>query len=124
MVKLKVNDVRTFVPSRDFDLSRQFYLALGWRQLYHDDNLALLEIGDSRFYLQNYYQQEWADNFMLHIGVEDAPAWRDRVSALIRTGKFAGVRVDGPKPESYGALVTYVWDPAGILLHFAQWTDD
>ena len=32
--------------------------------------------------------------------------------------------VDGPKQEPYGALVTYVWDPSGILLHLAEWTDD
>jgi hypothetical protein len=26
-----------------------------------------------------------------------------------------------PKHEDYGARVTYVWDPAGVLLHLAEW---
>ena len=30
------------------------------------------------------------------------------------------VRMDA-QYEPYGALVTYVWDPSGVLLHLAQW---
>jgi hypothetical protein len=29
--------------------------------------------------------------------------------------------VAAPKQEPYGACVTYVWDPSGVLLHLAQW---
>ena len=38
-----------------------------------------------------------------------------------RPGSFGGPpRVNPPKEEDYGALVTYIWDPAGVLLHMAQ----
>ena len=101
-----------------------FYLALGWKDLWSDANLMVLEIADSRMYLQNYYAKAWAENFMLHLSVADAGAWYERVSALVDGGGFPGVRGAAPKHETYGALVTYVWDPSGVLLHCAQWDGD
>ena len=82
-----------------------------------------MENADQRFYLQNYYVKEWAENVMLHVSVDDAQAWAQHVSELIAQDRYPGVRVAEPKAEPYGALVTYVWDPSGVLLHFAQWND-
>ena len=49
MSTLKVRDVRTFIGAKDFDASRDFYLALGWRQTYDADDLRVLQLGDHRF---------------------------------------------------------------------------
>ncbi len=57
---------------------------------------------------------------MLHIAVDDAEAWHEHAANVIEDGRFSDCRVDGPREEDYGALVTYVWDPSGVLLHFAQ----
>lgn len=102
-------------------MSKAFYESLGWTLKWGDDDLALLEVADQRFYLQNYYAKEWAENFMLHVTVADAQASYDHVVSLVDSKRFPGVRVGGPKQEPYGALVTYVWDPSGVLLHLAQW---
>lgn len=123
MTASSITDIRFFVPAQDFALSKAFYIELGWTELWSDANLALLENGGHRFYVQNYYAKEFAENCMIHISVDDAAAWHARVAALVAGGHFPGVRVSSPKQESYGALVTYVWDPAGVLLHFAQWTN-
>ncbi|WP_338764762.1 hypothetical protein [Massilia sp. METH4] len=120
-VDLRVGDVRPFVGAADFALSKAFYAALGWAVEYDDDKLALLANGGHRFYLQDYYSKEWVDNTMLHVTVADAHGAHEQVRALLATGRFPGARVAPPKRESYGALVTYVWDPAGVLLHLAQW---
>ena len=122
MINLNIRDIRTFLPAKDFEMSKAFYVALGWELKYTDANLALLENANHRFYIQNYSSKEWAENCMLHITVEDAEACYEQVSALIETGRFAGVRVSKPKQEPYGALVAYVWDPSGVLLHLAEWT--
>ena len=121
MTRLNVTDVRAFVPAKDFVLSKEFYVALGWSLKWGDEHLALLELAGHRFYLQNYYAKEWADNFMLHVTVEDARAWYEHVSSLLAAKGYGDARVKAPKQEEYGALVTYVWDPSGVLLHFAQW---
>jgi catechol 2,3-dioxygenase-like lactoylglutathione lyase family enzyme len=123
MINLNISDVRTFLPAKDYALSKAFYVALGWELKYNDDSLARLENAGHSFYIQNYSSKEWADNCMLHITVADAQSCWQQVSALIETGSFPGVRVSAPKQEPYGALVTYVWDPSGVLLHLAQWTN-
>lgn len=124
MLDLKASDIRPFVPAKDFAVSKDFYTALGWRLKWSDDSLALLENADHRFYLQRYYVKEWAENCVLHVTVEDARFCFERISELIRSGRFPEVRIAGPKQEPYGALVTYVWDPAGVLLHLAEWMPD
>ena len=123
-----ISDIKPFIGSADFDTSRDFYVALGWKLNWQRGNLAELEFGDCRFYLQRYYHKDWCENTMLHISVEDAQAWYEHASSVIESGSFASTesvcRVDPPKKEeAYGALVnltTYVWDPAGVLLHFSQ----
>ncbi|MFK3846512.1 glyoxalase [Stenotrophomonas sp. NPDC078853] len=121
MIDLQATDVRMFLPSRDFALSQAFYEALGCEREWADDNLALFKLGPSRFYLQRGYAKEWAENTMLHVAVQDAAACFNAIRALLDTGKYPGARVALPRSEPYGAQVTYVWDPAGVLLHLAQW---
>jgi hypothetical protein len=119
-MSLAVKDLRCFVPAKDFAVSKAFYVALGCAMEWNDDGLAVMAWAGSRFYLQNYYQKDWAENSMLHLTVADAHAWHAHVSALLAGGAFPGARVAPPKREDYGALVTHVWDPSGVLLHFAQ----
>ena len=120
---LCVTDVRPFIGAKDFDISRAFYEALGWTTDYLDDQLALMTNGAHRFYLQRYYQKDWLENTMLHITVADAAACHAQIAAVLASGAYGEARVAPPKHEDYGALVTYVWDPAGVLLHLAQWDD-
>lgn len=122
MVNLGVRDVRPFLPSQDFAVSKDFYAALGWTVAWSDDQLALMRLVDHHFYLQAYYAKEWAENTMLHITVEDARSCHAQVRRLLDSGRFPGARIAEPRQETYGALVTYVWDPVGVLLHLAQWT--
>ena len=122
MIDLQASDLRTFVPAQDFEVSKDFYLALGCDLEWSDDTLALFALGDRRFYLQRYYVKEWAENCMLHVSVRDAADCFDKIKVLVDSGRFFGGRVAPPKAEPYGALVTYVWDPSGVLLHLAQWT--
>jgi predicted lactoylglutathione lyase len=115
------SDLRVFVPAKDFVLSKSFYTALGWNLNWEDAELAELEICDRRFLLQNFYSREWADNFMIHVSIDDAAAWHDLAESIIATGKYLDAKVSQPARQSYGALVTHLWDPSGVLLHLAQW---
>ena len=119
-----VADVKPFIGSFNFDGSRDFYVALGWKLNWEHDHIAELELGDCRFYLQRYYDKTWCENTMLHVTVDDAQAWYEHARAIIESNSFPSApgepRVEPPKREARGELVTYVWDPAGVLLHFAQ----
>jgi hypothetical protein len=121
MLNLKVADVRAFVPAKDFAISKAFYTALGWKLTEITEKLALIELAEWRFYLQDYYVKEWAENFVIFISVEDAQAWHDHASAALKERSYLDARVWPPKAEEWGALTTYAIDPSGVLIHFAQW---
>ena len=119
-----VHDVRPFVGSRDFDLSRDFYVALGWDVTYDSDDLRVMQLGMHSFYLQKYYQKEWCENTMLHVSVPDLDEWFAFVTKAFDVNRLHEYgRISGePKKESYGR-VFHVWDPGGALIHFAQFAD-
>lgn len=122
MNQLTAIDIKMFVPALNFAQSLGFYEALGWTIKFRadDDSLAELELAGCRFFLQNYYNKEWADNFMIHITVDDVQAWFEHAAKVIASGEYNHARLWEPKEQDYGALVTFVWDPSGVLLHFAQ----
>ena len=114
------NDVKVFVLTQDLELSARFYTALGWRENWRVDGLAELELASSRLDLQAFYAKQWAENFMLYVDVDDAHAWHAHAQAVIETGEFGAARLRPPARQDYGALVTFVWDPVGVLVQFAQ----
>lgn len=118
---MTISDVRPFVPAADFAMLLRFYRAVGWELGYSDDSLAVLARDGHRFYLQDYFVKDWAENMMLHIAVPSAEAWFQFVTDALASGEFGNARVAPPKREPWGATITYVWDPCGVLLHFTQW---
>ena len=121
MVDLNVSDIRPFIGCKDYDTSRDFYVALGWVVAYDSEHIRLLELGGHCFYLQNYYQKEWCDNNMLHISVESVDDWFAYVKGVFSKTRFSKpARYSNTiKDEGYGR-VFHVWDPGGALLHIAQ----
>lgn len=121
---LAVNDIRPFIGAKDFDSSRDFYVALGWKVVYDSESLRVMELGNHRFYLQRYFDKAWCENTMLHVSVEDVDAWYAFAKQRFLEGGLASqARIGGePKDEGY-ARVFYIWDPAGVLLHIAEFAD-
>lgn len=117
-------DLRPFIPAIDFALCKRFYAALGWQVHDVDKGLALVTLGDAQhFYLQDYYVRALAENCMLHLTVDDAAAWHRHVAAQLASGDFGEARVQPPVWQPYGAQVSFVHDPSGVLLHLCQWQD-
>lgn len=110
---------RPFVPARDFGVSRAFYETLGFRKL-HDGEIAIFAIGATSFILQNYYQKEWAENFMMQLVVDDLDAWWRHIESLDLPGRFGVPAPQPPKLQPWGLTIAYVVDPSGVLWHVAQ----
>jgi predicted lactoylglutathione lyase len=117
------NDVKPFVPAKNFNQSIEFYQALGWDLNWQNGGVAEMELAGVCIFLQDFYFKKLAENFMLYINVSDAQAWYDHVASVLESGDYPSARVQEPKKETYGAYVTYVWDPSGVLLHFAEMLD-
>lgn len=111
--------MRPFVPAKDFAVSKRFYETLGFEKVL-DGEVAIFNAGSGGFILQNFYQQEWAENFMMQLLVDDLDAWWAHIQALDLPATFS---VQPPKPpamQPWGLRVAYVYDPCGVLWHVAQ----
>ena len=111
--------MRPFVPTLDFELSKQFYEALGFEKVL-DGEVAIFNVASGGFILQRYYQKEWAENFMLQLMVDDLDLWWSHLQTLDVATRFG---VQAPKPpmmQPWGQRIAYVYDPAGVLWHVAQ----
>jgi uncharacterized glyoxalase superfamily protein PhnB len=117
---MKVADLKAFVPAKDFATSRQFYADLGFEELWASDQIAELQIGAFRFLLQNYYVQSHAENFMMHLMVEDADPWWQHISAAKLAEKYPGIMAKAPAVQPWGLRVLYLSDPSGVLWHIAD----
>ena len=104
----------------DYECSRDFYIAIGFSVNWDQGNLAEMELNGCRFFLQDYYNQDWCNNSMLHMDVIDARAWHARVIEVLNQKAYGAARTKEPVEESYGALVTHIWDPSGVLWHMAE----
>jgi uncharacterized glyoxalase superfamily protein PhnB len=116
----KILDLKAFVPARDFALSRRFYSDLGFTEKWHNDQVAEFEAGDFRFLLQNFYAEGLAENFMMHLQVQDGDAWWKRISAADLKGKYQLHMVRPPALQPWGLRVLYISDPSGVLWHIAD----
>ena len=116
----EIRAFRPFLPSKDFGTSLEFYRAVGFEAYLLGETLAELRLGPHAFLLQGYYVKEWAENTMMHVLVEDVQAWWRHVEPLDLAGRF-GVQPPAPsRAEPWGLTVAYLFDPAGVLWHFAQ----
>jgi catechol 2,3-dioxygenase-like lactoylglutathione lyase family enzyme len=113
-----VQALRPMVPAIDFDTCRRFYVDLGFRPRALDARLVEMELGVFSFILQDYYDKQWADNFVMHVLVTDLDGWWQHIDALDLPSRY-GVRTQAPWPESWG-VVANVTDPSGVLWRFTQ----
>ena len=110
---------RPFVPAKDFKLSKSFYEALGFQKL-SDGQVAIFGIGATSFILQNYFQKEWAENFMMQLMVDDLDAWWSHIEALDLPARFGVPKPKPPAVQPWGLRIAYLVDPSGVLWHIAQ----
>ena len=114
MSNMNTIEVKAFVPARDFDLSKRFYQDLGFDLAWSSEALAYLRCGPASFLLQDFYRQEHADNFMMHLLVEDVDAWWRHVQAAGLIAKY-GVRAEPPADRPWGIRDFVIIDPTGVL---------
>jgi uncharacterized glyoxalase superfamily protein PhnB len=109
-----------FVPARDPELSRQFYVDLGFTINWSNEQIAELQIGSFRFLLQTFYVAEHAGNFMMSLAVEDADAWWAFIERNEIQKKYPGIMSRPPAMQPWGIRVLYLSDPSGVLWHITD----
>ena len=110
---------RPFLPTKDLDLSKRFYQAIGFATLL-DGEVAILQVGSSSFILQRFYNEEWAANCMMQLMVDDVDAWWAHITRLDLPKRFGVSAPRAPAVQPWGLRVLYLTDPTGVLWHIAQ----
>lgn len=113
-----VSAMRPMVPAKDFDVSKRFYIELGFQPRPLTDRLVEMQLGVFSFILQAYYVREWADNFVVHITVSDVGLWWNHIVSLDLPARY-GVKILPPEPQGW-AVVAGTTDPSGVLWRFAE----
>jgi hypothetical protein len=113
-----VRAMRPIVPAKDFDISRRFYVELGFQPRPLTDRLVEMQLGVFSFILQAYYECEWADNFVVHVTVSDVGLWWKHIVSLDLPARY-GVKIQAPQSQGW-AVVAGVTDPSGVLWRFAE----
>ncbi len=116
---LSIKDFKVYMPAKDFELSKRFYTALGFTMSPGWGGTADFELNGCRFRLQDYYVEDWANNFMVVMRVDDVQAWHAHARQIADSGEFDDVRVSPPETVN-GSVVLHVVDPTGVLLVFVQ----
>ncbi len=124
MDNLKVNNLTTFLPAKDFKLCCKFYEDLGFEKT--------VDIGDSHryekdgfgFWLKDYYVKEYADNTMLCLYVADVTSWFEHLKNLDLHNNYNGLAkiFSEPHDEEHGSVIMQFGDPTGVLWHVYQGT--
>ncbi|HEX9586133.1 MAG TPA: glyoxalase [Bradyrhizobium sp.] len=110
--------MRPMVPAKDFEISKRFYIELGFEPKILTDRLVEMQLGAFSFILQAYYVRQWADNFVMHMRVSDVKLWWDHIVGLDLASRY-GVKTRAPQMEDWG-LVAAVIDPSGVLWRIAE----
>lgn len=110
---MRINEIRPFVPSRDYEESKLFYESLGFKGESAGADLTIFEKDGCTFFLQRFYSEELASNLMFQLVVDNIDLAYEQISGL------NGVKHTEIKNEPWGAVV-YLWGPSGELWHITE----
>jgi catechol 2,3-dioxygenase-like lactoylglutathione lyase family enzyme len=119
MSGMTIVEIKAYVPARDFSLSKQFYEDLGFTIVWSSDDLAYVRHENASFLLQNFYVSAHADNFMMHLLVEDVEAWWRRVQDRQLQSRYQ-IFLEPPADRSWGLRDFVITDPTGVLWRIGQ----
>ena len=120
-----IKDFRPFVicTPANYENTKSFYTAIGFHTQWDDGKSACefaTGFGSQRFLVTLHHGIEPPKNAMLQFWVESAQAWHDHLTSLNLEVRFPGVIITPPVVTAWGWLITYVVDPCGQKLHFAE----
>ena len=114
---MNIRNIRTFLPSIDFERSRQFYLDLGFEIMWEGKDLIIFGTKEQNFFLQNAYVEVWAQNTMVQMHVDDLDQLYLIAEELNR--KYEEVKIKPIFTADYGRTF-HMLDPAGVLWHMTE----
>jgi catechol 2,3-dioxygenase-like lactoylglutathione lyase family enzyme len=118
-MKSNLISIRPFIGAKNFEQSRNFYEDLGFTEIFLQQKMSLFQKNQIGFYLQDAFVQDWIDNTMVFIEVENLDqAYSDMFALNLKT-KYPTVKLVPIRVEHWGREF-FLHDPSGILWHFGE----
>ena len=114
MPNLNITEIKAFIPAKDFELSKKFYEDIGFTKASDGNGIAHFHFDDCSFLLQDFYEPEHCNNFMMHILVEDIEAWHSKIEASGVAEKYT-VKISQVSEQPWGMLDFVMHDPSCAL---------
>ena len=109
--------IQPFLPTKDYNISKQFYHDLGFEMIYEDEQLGLFRKDEISFFIQQYYVKDWAENMMVQVYYEPIDELYQHVETL--KTHYPMIKTKHPFQVPYG-YTFHLLDPAGVLWHFTD----
>lgn len=119
MANLSITEIKAFVPSKDFEQSKQFYKDLGFTLASEGGGIAYFHFEHVSFLLQDYCVPALAENFMMHVLVQDVHAWWEHVQVSGVVAKY-GVKCTTVESQPWKMSDFCLLDPSGVLWRIGQ----
>lgn len=117
---MKAIKLRPFIPSgKDYPLAQAFFEALGFERMYSDSGISIFRTGELEFFLQNFHDQHFQNNFMVELQVEDLDGWWAKIQEIVETHSFP-VKAKEPMLYPWGKREIHLIDPAGVCWHISE----
>ena len=111
--------IRPFIGSKNYKISRNFYLDLGFEEIITSEKMSYFSLGNFGFYLQDAYVKDWIDNSMIFLEVENLENSLNEIQNLKLTDKYENVRLSKIVHNEWGNEF-FLHDPCGILWHIGN----
>ena len=119
-MKYQAKSIRTFIGAKDFSESRAFYRELGFEDISVGPKMSYFKIDEHiGFYLQEYYVEDWVNNSMIFLEVDDLDACRLDLLERNLPDRYLKVRISKIQEEPWGREL-FMHDPSGVLWHFGE----
>ena len=116
----KAISIRPFIGAKNFEVSRRFYSELGFHESILSNTMSVFKTAEGlAFYLQDAYVQDWVDNTMIFLEVEDVELYWNELLSLDLTNKYKNVKLTPIRVYDWGKEC-FLHDPSGILWHFGE----
>jgi hypothetical protein len=112
--------IRPFIGAVNFKESRLFYLALGFEESVISVNMSYFRVTEMLgFYLQDAYVEDWVNNSMIFLEVDDVNRYWNELKSLGLHQKYKNVKLTSIREHDWGKEC-FLHDPSGILWHFGE----
>jgi hypothetical protein len=116
---LRITEIKAFVPAKDFELSKKFYQDIGFTLASDGGGIAYFHVGNASFLLQNFCADGFAENFMMHMLVENVDVWW---SYIYKSGvvEAYGVKLSPVERQPWRMRDFSLIDPSGVCWRIGE----